>query len=85
MALLEKCASQKKGLWFSLYVDQEEIVAFIPKIVLDTHFSASEIKSDTREIYKNNRFIIDTVAHIKLKAGYPRPINLDVSDFRTAN
>jgi hypothetical protein len=82
---MTSCAQQhddRKGLWFSIEIENEEFVAFISAEALSVHFNASDKKSSQQAAYKQNRDIIDAVAQRKFLSGAPRPIKLDASDFR---
>jgi len=81
MGSTEKGNLTKNGLWFSMFIEEEEFIAFIPDSVLETHFNAHKKKKGTVAIYKENRERIHSIAQKKFREGHTRPIKLDDADF----
>lgn len=71
----------RAGLWFSINVEKEEILAFITSDALHAHFKASRNKSSQLAAYMENRKVIETKALRQLVCGRPRPVKLGAADF----
>jgi len=76
-------SNASKGLWFSLEIKAEEYVAFISTEALLVHFQAAGTdKHQLRRAYRKHQEAIDAVAKERFHNDAPRPVKLDVSDFR---
>lgn len=73
-----------KGLWFSFEINAEEYVAFISADALCIHFHAAGVeRRHLLDAYRKHRQGIDTLAKNRFHSHAPRPVKLDVSDFRS--
>jgi hypothetical protein len=76
-------AGARKGLWFSIHIENEEFVAFISADALRAHFKASDgAGRQMMRAYRENRTAIESMARRRFLDGAARPIRLEVSDFR---
>ena len=75
-------AGARKGLWFSIHIEDEEFVAFISSEALRTHFEASgETGRQIMRAYRENRATIESIARRRFLDGAARPVRLMASDF----
>lgn len=75
-------ADSTAGLWFSFHLEEEEFIAFISGIALQTCFNAtSTSQCDLLRAYEANQAMIESVARQRFLNGAARPVKLTVSDF----
>jgi hypothetical protein len=71
----------RKGVWFSMEIDDDEFLAFISAEALRMHFDASRTKESQLAKFKENKKRIVSVARRRFLDGVTRPIKLRAADF----
>jgi hypothetical protein len=77
----ENYDTARKGIWFSIEIENEEFLAFVSDEALRTHFEASKTKQSQLSAFKENRKLIASVARRRFLEGVSRPVKLNAEDF----
>lgn len=75
----------RKGVWFSIKIEDDEFLAFVSDEALRTHFEASRTKESQLAAFRENRQRIVSVARRRFLDGVSRPIKLRAADFDAAS
>ena len=68
------------GLWFSIKIDSEELVALLASDALQRLLEDGGAAAEPRSAYRRNRKVIDALARQKFLDGCPRPFKVEASD-----
>lgn len=71
----------RKGVWFSVRIEKNDVVAFISTRVLINHFEATHGPENQIERCAANKGRIDEVVIQKYIDGFPIPITVSSDDF----
>jgi hypothetical protein len=71
----------RKGVWFSIEIENEEFLAFVSDEALRIHFEASKTKQSQLSAFKENRKRIISVARRRFLERVSRPVKLGAEDF----
>jgi hypothetical protein len=71
----------RKGVWFSIEIEEDEFLAFVSDEALQVHFEASGTKESQLAAFKENRKRIVSLARRRFLDGAVRPIKLRAPDF----
>jgi hypothetical protein len=71
----------RKGVWFSMEIEDDEFLAFVSDEALKVHFDASRTKESQLAAFKENKKRIISVARRRFLDGVARPVKLRAHDF----
>jgi hypothetical protein len=74
----------RKGVWFSIEIEEDEFLAFVSDDALRVHFEASRTKESQLAAFNENRKRIVSLARRRFLDGAVRPIKLRAADFDAA-
>jgi hypothetical protein len=74
----------RKGIWFSIEIENEEFLAFVSEEALRIHFEASKTRQGQLSAFKQNRERIISVARRRFLERIARPVKLRAEDFDSA-
>lgn len=71
----------RKGVWFSMHIEDDEFLAFVSDEALRAQFGASRSKESQLAAFKENKNLIVSVARRRFFDGAARPVKLWPADF----
>lgn len=81
MPASEFCSASKDGLWFSIYINNDQHIVFVSSQTLRDCFAATEAQIEDLELYRKNKERIQQIAIQRFLEGQSRPVRLRPTDF----